>query len=58
MPPRMILIVLIRKNINVPASSTMIPEMAALSQPVVAKKPNSKPLQLKEGITTARNLYM
>ncbi|KAG6871494.1 hypothetical protein C0995_004097, partial [Termitomyces sp. Mi166 len=27
--------------------------MAALSQPVVAKKPNLKPLQPKEGITTA-----
>ncbi|KAG6898873.1 hypothetical protein C0993_003343, partial [Termitomyces sp. T159_Od127] len=36
----------------------MIPETAAPSQPVVVKRPNLKPLQPKDGVMTARNLYM
>ncbi|KAG6882627.1 hypothetical protein C0993_009792, partial [Termitomyces sp. T159_Od127] len=45
------------KNLVIPPPSAMIPETAAPSQPVVVKRPNSKPLQPKDGVTTARHLY-
>ncbi|KAG6888042.1 hypothetical protein C0992_009820 [Termitomyces sp. T32_za158] len=46
------------KNVSIPPPSITIPQTTSSFLPTLNKKPNSKPLQAKDGVTTARNLYV
>ncbi|KAG6895852.1 hypothetical protein C0992_012054 [Termitomyces sp. T32_za158] len=45
------------KNLSIPPPSVTVVQNADPTLPSLAKKPISKPLQAKDGLTTARNLY-
>ncbi|KAG6895312.1 hypothetical protein C0992_001992, partial [Termitomyces sp. T32_za158] len=63
-PPRLMVCLLTRrilnlmKNVTIPPPSIAIPEMSKTSPTSIGNKPNSKMLQVKDGVTTARNLYL
>ncbi|KAG6826994.1 hypothetical protein H0H92_013634 [Tricholoma furcatifolium] len=48
---------LTRKNLEIPLLTTSIPLMTTVTASQALKKPNTKPLKAKEGVTTARCIY-